>query len=272
MVIGFSGSKEGLDPYQLVLLKNYLTNINNITKALHGGCVGADEQFHDICLELGIPLEVHFGYSSKNKIKNHKYRANLNGPFTHKPFETFFARNRTIADRSDIVFTGPNSVLNKRGGTWHTWKYSNNTLKQPTIMLPPLFCKEVREAKACPYCWGKTTFDNKRKKYRCTSCKASVGVHKGTRQSFGSVATETTRYYRNKAHKYFDYLWLYAVHHQGREPSEARTAAYTWLAKELGIPKDFCHMGMFNEYYCKRVVDICRPYRAHVKSLEKAKI
>lgn len=51
------------------------------------------------------------------------------------------------------------------------------------------------------------------------------------------------------AHAAFDPIW------QSGELS--RSAAYRWLALELGIKKADCHMLYFDEDTCMRVVRLC---------------
>jgi hypothetical protein len=36
-----------------------------------------------------------------------------------------------------------------------------------------------------------------------------------------------------------------------------RDKAYEWLAETLEITKDECHIGMFDESMCKRVIETC---------------
>lgn len=46
---------------------------------------------------------------------------------------------------------------------------------------------------------------------------------------------------------------------------KARGAAYKWLAGELGISAEQCHIGMFDETMCQRVIDLCLPYARRLK-------
>ncbi|ENO79006.1 hypothetical protein B447_13554 [Thauera sp. 27] len=38
----------------------------------------------------------------------------------------------------------------------------------------------------------------------------------------------------------------------------SRADAYSWLARELGIDVESCHIGEFNEEMCARVEEICK--------------
>lgn len=37
-----------------------------------------------------------------------------------------------------------------------------------------------------------------------------------------------------------------------------RASAYAWLARELGIDVEACHIGEFDETMCSRVEEICK--------------
>lgn len=54
---------------------------------------------------------------------------------------------------------------------------------------------------------------------------------------------------RIAAHQAFDQLWL------GGKMS--RREAYKWLAKQLKISREECHIKLFNERQCRIVVELC---------------
>jgi len=54
---------------------------------------------------------------------------------------------------------------------------------------------------------------------------------------------------RCQAHAAFDPKW--------KDGGMTRTEAYAWLAKELKIPRDACHMLNFNIEMCNKVVALC---------------
>jgi len=55
---------------------------------------------------------------------------------------------------------------------------------------------------------------------------------------------------RGEAHAAFDPLW--------KSGKFTRTAAYKWLATQMGVRTEDCHMEMFNVAQCRKVVEICR--------------
>lgn len=104
----------------------------------------------------------------------------------------------------------------------------------------------------CPYCgaaaertehfaWGT--------QYECVPCDARVGCHRGTDTPLGTLANAELRAARKAAHAAFDPIW------KTRRMSRAR--AYTWLARALGIRKQYCHIGMFNVAQCEATVSHC---------------
>ena len=60
----------------------------------------------------------------------------------------------------------------------------------------------------------------------------------------------TTDEARAEAHTAFDPLWQ-------QSGGMSRNAAYRWLAEELGMNREDCHMSLFDEETCRRVVGVC---------------
>jgi hypothetical protein len=85
--------------------------------------------------------------------------------------------------------------------------------------------------------------------YRCEPCGAYVGCHRGTVQPLGRLANAELRRAKIAAHAAFDPIW--------RSGRSSRSDAYAWLAKQLGIAIQNCHIGMFDVEQCRRVVEVC---------------
>lgn len=62
---------------------------------------------------------------------------------------------------------------------------------------------------------------------------------------------------RNEAHRAFDVHWEFAGD-DWKSRNRARTQAYRWLSKQLRIPFDQCHFGMFGKEECRRAIELCR--------------
>lgn len=62
---------------------------------------------------------------------------------------------------------------------------------------------------------------------------------------------------RIAAHKCFDPIWEFG--------SDSRGKAYQWLAQELGLPPDRCHMKLMDEAQLLRVIELCGGPEARVE-------
>lgn len=114
----------------------------------------------------------------------------------------------------------------------------------------------------CPYCslpaklvGGSAIYPHRpdlyhKRFYQCAPCGAYVGCHPGTTKPLGRLATEELRKMKSAAHAAFDTLWK-----SGRM---TRKDAYAWLAAEMELPSADCHIGMFDEDQCRRVVRIVK--------------
>lgn len=87
--------------------------------------------------------------------------------------------------------------------------------------------------------------------YLCPNCGAYVGVHKGTDKPLGRLANAELRKWKNAAHRAFDPLWQ-------RGPFLGRrNASYGWLAKQMQLPVEKTHIGMFDIENCRKAIAIC---------------
>lgn len=77
------------------------------------------------------------------------------------------------------------------------------------------------------------------------ACGARCGCHPGTIKPLGTPAGPETRAARQRAHRAFDQLWK-----SGRM---SRKAAYRWLAEQLDLHPDDCHIGMMQVEMADRV-------------------
>lgn len=119
----------------------------------------------------------------------------------------------------------------------------------------------------CPYCSGKVSKTRGRgygATHDCIDCGAYVGCHRAGRNKgrpLGTVANAEDRKLRGVAHRLFDSLWRRKMRRDSCGQSTARSAAYSWLAREMGIPKKECHMAMMQSDRLNLVISICqRPY------------
>lgn len=89
--------------------------------------------------------------------------------------------------------------------------------------------------------------------FQCKLCDAQVGTHLVTGRPLGSLANKSLRDLRVVVHRAFDKVWVYG--------NVSRSCAYDLLAKLLSLKKRDCHIGMFNEEMCHKVLKLCESNR-----------
>lgn len=123
-----------------------------------------------------------------------------------------------------------------------------------SLMPEPVTCRYCH----CPvrYCshaeiYGGRTYSDWPYIYLCTNreCRASIGVHRGTRDPLGTMADKALKAARVKAHAAFDPLW--------KEKLLKREEAYRWLAAHLDIERWRCHISWFEADICAKVEELC---------------
>lgn len=96
--------------------------------------------------------------------------------------------------------------------------------------------------------------------FRC-KCGAYVGAHPGTEVPLGYPAGPETRALRSKVHRLLDPLWEAKMQRDKVSKGKARDAAYGWLAAQLAIDRDDCHVSHFNADRCRAAIAILEPFR-----------
>lgn len=127
--IGFTGTRLGLTELQSFALRQILEDVG-LFEFGHGDCVGADEQAARIAYELGAKLTCFPPVSPDKRAFT---------LFNHETMmaETYFARNRSIAQWCDMLIGCPPSDSRlTTGGTWYTIDYSLK-IKKPTSVIWP---------------------------------------------------------------------------------------------------------------------------------------
>jgi len=113
------------------------------------------------------------------------------------------------------------------------------------------------------------------------TCDATVGCHPDG-SPLGSLATKALKRLRMTAHERFDTLWKPWEAQKLAYPEEnrvigklriaPRSRAYAWLAEQLGIQTDACHIAMMDEATVVRAIAILdreKPTAATVRAWAK---
>ncbi|WP_448952181.1 zinc-finger-containing protein [Labrys neptuniae] len=155
-------------------------------------------------------------------------------------------------------------AFSKQQGLSDHLRFKHNVAaEQPARAVAPIcdYCQTMSELVTGADIYQHRPDLKDKRLYRCEPCGAWVGCHPGTLKPLGRLANAELRAAKQRAHAAFDPLWKAKMLREGIKQHEARGAAYLWLAAELGIPGDDCHIGMFDVATCQRVVEICAPYR-----------
>ena len=119
-----------MSPNQFDRLVILLTDLEP-TEAHHGDCTGADDIFHQICLELKIPVVLH---PPKNLTKcAHNWATCI----ASRVAKDYLVRNHDIVDESDELIAVPGEKTEQlRSGTWATYRYGKKTGKTVHLITP----------------------------------------------------------------------------------------------------------------------------------------
>lgn len=132
MQIGFTGSRHGMTSAQFKTMTQILADSISVKAARHGVCLGADKEFHDLCVDIGIPIIGHPPVIKtwKADIPEEEFK------FLHDP-KSYLERNRDIVNSSDVIFAAPREANEARkSGTWSTIRYAESQKKPVGIVLP----------------------------------------------------------------------------------------------------------------------------------------
>lgn len=116
--------------------------------------------------------------------------------------------------------------------------------------------------------------------WECPPCASWVGCHPDGRPK-GTVANAGLRVLRVRVKQYFNPLWM-DVHlaypgipiRVGHVRQIMRTRAYEWLADQMKLPRDECHIAMFNDARCKwavQIIEDMKPNAATIRQWAKAR-
>ncbi len=128
-VVGFTGSRDGMTIDQEESVFELLEQRKDkIRYVVHGGCVGADKQFHDMCIRLKIPVHIMPCNLKDTQAKCEKAAKIY-------PERPPLSRNKKIVVAASVILAAPaqrGEIL--RSGTWSTIRYAKNAKKKLAII------------------------------------------------------------------------------------------------------------------------------------------
>jgi len=136
MIVGFTGTRQGMTEHQREQIHELLRT-GGVSEAHHGDCVGADADFHELCVGLGIFVVIHPPINPKQraycKLASHRRGS------TELPRE-YLQRNRDIVAQSDLLIGCPSESEEpapQRGqGTWSTIRWARRFGHDVRVVWP----------------------------------------------------------------------------------------------------------------------------------------
>lgn len=123
----------------------WLINRHGITVVHHGDCVGADAQFHRLCVALTLipKIVIHPPIDPRKRaycdlLQNYSWPSQISPESmiieVRHPKE-YLVRNKDIVRESDFLFVGPSSNTEElRSGTWSTYRFAKTNGKPYDIL------------------------------------------------------------------------------------------------------------------------------------------
>ena len=132
MIIGFTGTQNGMtDPQKKQVEKSLRLMYSYGSIFIHGDCIGADAEAHEIALRLGYRVWIYPGNIGAK-------RAYCKGAELIVHPQNPLERNRAIAHMCDKLIATPSTKTEiVRSGTWATVRYARKEHK-PRVIIDPL--------------------------------------------------------------------------------------------------------------------------------------
>lgn len=139
MRLAFTGTRKGMTPRQHAIVKQILEEFENqIVIATHGCCVGADAEFHDLCLHFSVAfIDVWPSNIAKMTAKlTPTPLSSSSRVIIHEP-QPPLDRNWDIIREADLVVACPESAVESlRSGTWAAVRYADQLNKTIKVIKP----------------------------------------------------------------------------------------------------------------------------------------
>lgn len=134
MRLAFTGTRKGMTPRQHSIVKQILEEFEP-DEVSHGGCVGADEEFHQLCISMQLAY-IHVWPSNIQSMQMN-YPSHFNVIVHVHPPQPPLDRNWDIVREADLVVACPESAQESlRSGTWATVRYADQLNKTIKVIKP----------------------------------------------------------------------------------------------------------------------------------------
>ena len=128
MKIGFTGTQGTVTVAQFDLLTAVVDELEEMTEAHHGDCIGADKVFSDLVDAIKFGTKIH-SHPPIDEAKRAFCRADV-----EYEAKDFLVRNHDIVDACEMLIACPKTKEVLRSGTWATVRYARKSNK-PIVIL-----------------------------------------------------------------------------------------------------------------------------------------
>ena len=132
MIVGFTGTRRGMTNQQIIAIQQFFKD-HVVHEGHHGDCIGADEEFHEICQDYGVDVVLH-------PPDDDRLRAFCVGAMRVEEPRPYLERNHIIVDTCNVLLATPYEVVEPalaRGqGTWSTVRYARRSKKTFRVVWP----------------------------------------------------------------------------------------------------------------------------------------
>lgn len=154
MIIGFTGTSDGLTEPQKTTLFEIMTMLNVVLsstkepygekpiRGIHGDCIGGDATFHASCMTLEIPVGIYPGHDAEKKSPK-RARCDMMECSSFgvcidvARSAPYLERNDLIAQMSDLLLVCPKERdEQQRSGTWVTYRYAKKHGTPVVVVFP----------------------------------------------------------------------------------------------------------------------------------------
>lgn len=127
--VGFSGTRKGMTEAQKKSVEKVLWTLR-AKMVIHGDCVGADEDFHEIAKRMGLRVRLRPAIYEN-------LRAFCEGADdTRPPMEPLIRNKYIVSDTDALVATPETDTEVTRSGTWSTVRHARR-VRSPVILVLP---------------------------------------------------------------------------------------------------------------------------------------
>jgi hypothetical protein len=129
MHVGLTGAQQPMTLEQQAHVRSILLEIN-ATDTHHGDCIGADADFHAICLDPALRVHIH------PPVKDKK-RAFRQGAASMAEPKEYLRRNHDLVEASQVLVAAPSGTAElRRSGEWATIRYARKLGRTLWLVFP----------------------------------------------------------------------------------------------------------------------------------------